>query len=141
NIFPCHGVGRNEMISEASNRAALAAKRRPRATIAAGYRHSIALTSDGRVMAIGENTYGQCDVGDWGEIVAVAGGHAHTGNSHAVGLRLVGSDVAVGWNKYGQCGVTECREIVSIAAGWRRTVGLRSDGSVLAVGRNNEGQC
>ncbi len=44
----------------------------PKAPIAAGYRHSVGLRRDGTVIATGENRYGQCDVGGWREIVAVA---------------------------------------------------------------------
>ncbi|MGG3883419.1 RCC1 domain-containing protein [Brevibacillus panacihumi] len=34
-------------------------------TIAAGYRHTVGLTSDGTVVAVGDHTYGQCDVYGW----------------------------------------------------------------------------
>ena len=54
-------------------------RRWPREAIAAGYRHSVALTADGTVLAAGDNRYGQCDVSSWREIVAVAAGNAHTG--------------------------------------------------------------
>lgn len=107
-----------------------------RTPLAAGYRHSVGLMSDGTVTAVGDNRYGACDVGDWRDIVAVAAGNAHTGSSHTVGLRSDGTVVATGWNKYGQCDVTDWREIVAIAAGWRRTVGIRADGTAVAVGRN-----
>ena len=33
--------------------------------IAAGRRHTIGLKSDGTVMAVGDNEYGQCDVSGW----------------------------------------------------------------------------
>lgn len=113
----------------------------PKAPIAAGYRHSVGLRRDGTVIATGENRYGQCDVGGWREIVAVAAGNAHTGNSHTVGLKADGTVLAVGWNKYGQCLVAEWSVVVAIAAGCAHTLGLRKDGTVLAVGRNDHGQC
>src|SRR5690606_8108124 len=68
-------------------------------SIAAGWRHSAGLTDAGTVVAVGENNYGQCDVGHWRDIVAVAAGSAHTGSSHTVGLRADGTVVATGWNK------------------------------------------
>jgi len=34
-------------------------------TIAAGRRHTVGLKADGTVMAVGNNKYGQCNVGDW----------------------------------------------------------------------------
>lgn len=129
------------MSHHASNEPALTVERWPKATIAAGYRHTVALASDGAVMAVGENRYGQCDVRGWRDIVGIAAGHAHTGNSHTVGLRSDGTVVAAGWNKYGQCDVGGWREIVAVAAGCAHTLGLRSDGTLVAVGDNRDGQC
>ncbi len=34
-------------------------------TIAAGRRHTIGLKSDGTVVAVGGNEYGQCDISGW----------------------------------------------------------------------------
>ena len=34
-------------------------------TLAGGHRHTVGLKSDGTVTAVGDNEYGQCDVGDW----------------------------------------------------------------------------
>jgi alpha-tubulin suppressor-like RCC1 family protein len=34
-------------------------------TIAAGCAHTIGLKLDGTVVAVGDNEYGQCDVGGW----------------------------------------------------------------------------
>ena len=34
-------------------------------TIAAGYRHTLGLKSDGAVVSVGDNEYGQCDVSGW----------------------------------------------------------------------------
>lgn len=34
-------------------------------TIAAGRRHTVGLKSDGTVVAVGNNEYGQCDVCGW----------------------------------------------------------------------------
>lgn len=110
-------------------------------TIAAGNRHSVGLTWDGTVVAVGDNKYGQCDVSNLSNMKAVAAGNAHIGNAHTIGLTSHGTVAAVGWNKHNQCDVSDWRDIVAVAAGWRRTVGLKSDGSVVAIGRNNEGQC
>src|SRR5690606_41874218 len=75
-------------------------KPRESSAVAAGFRHSVALEADGTVVAIGEHKYGQCDVSDWRDIVAVASGNAHTGNKHTVGLRSDGTVGAVCWNAY-----------------------------------------
>ncbi len=62
---------------------------------------TIGLKSDGSVVAVGSNGYGQCKVSGWSNIVAVAGGITHT-----IGLKSDGSVVAVGSNGYGQCDVS-----------------------------------
>jgi alpha-tubulin suppressor-like RCC1 family protein len=52
-------------------------------------------------VAVGGTEFGQCDVADWREIVAVAAGSTHT-----LGLRVDGTVVAAGNNEHGQCDVT-----------------------------------
>ena len=98
--------------------------------------HTIALESDGTVIAAGNNTWYQCDVSSWSNIVAIATGYLHT-----VGLKANGTVVATGTNSYKQCDVSSWTDIVAIAAGTLHTVGLRSDGTVVATGYNDEGQC
>ena len=51
---------------------------------------------------MGFNEYGQCDVGQWTDIVAICAGGWHT-----VGLKADGTLVAVGRNENGQCDVQE----------------------------------
>jgi len=104
--------------------------------VAAGAAHTVGLQSDGRVVAVGRNNHGQCNVGSWTGIVEVAGGGEHT-----VGLKSDGRVVAVGRNDYGQCDVSAWTGIVQVAGGGLHTVGLKSNGTVVAVGKNNEGQC
>jgi alpha-tubulin suppressor-like RCC1 family protein len=42
--------------------------------IAAGSNHTVGLKSDGTVITVGSNIYGQCDVSDWVNIVAIVAG-------------------------------------------------------------------
>ena len=107
-----------------------------RETVSAGINHTVALKSDGRVVAVGDNINVQCDVIGWTDIVAIAAGGWHT-----VGLKSDGTVVAGGNNDYGQCDVREWTDIVAVAAGNKHTVGLKSDGMVVAVGYNEDGQC
>lgn len=100
--------------------------------IAAGSWHSVGLKTDGTVVAIGNNKFGQCDVGSWRNIIAVA-----AGNNHTVGLKSDGTVVAVGHNDKGQCEVASWRGIRAIAASSWHTVGLKTDGTVIAAGLNN----
>lgn len=71
-----------------------------------GNAHTIGLKSDGTVVAVGWNEYGQCNVSGWRDIVAEAAGCAHS-----LGLKSDGTVVAVGDNKYGQCDVSGWRGI------------------------------
>ena len=84
---------------------------------------------------MGNNDYGQLNVGNWTDIIQVAAGYSHT-----VGLKNDGTTVAVGNNDYGQLNVSGWTDIVQIAAGYGHTVGLKSDGTVVAVGDNAFGQ-
>ncbi len=64
------------------------------------------LTMDGRVLAAGANYDGQCEVGGWRGIVAVAAGSRHT-----LGLRSDGTVRATGCNDHGQCDVDGWDEV------------------------------
>ena len=108
-----------------------------RETVSAGINHTVALKSDGTVVAKGQFKYMQCNnVGKWSDIVAVAAGALHT-----VGLKSDGTVVATGSNKSSQLNVGDWKDIVAVAAGAEHTVGLKSDGTVVATGANKDGQC
>lgn len=107
-----------------------------RNTIASRGNHTIGLRDDGTVVGAGDNEYGQCNVSDWTNIVAVVAGIQHT-----IGLRIDGTVVAIGANEYGQCNVSDWTDIVAVASYGRNTLGLKSDGTVMAVGNNTYGQC
>ena len=106
------------------------------ATISTASYHTVSLRSDGTVVATGNNSTGQCDVGDWKDIVAVS-----VGLSHTVGLRSNGTVIAIGNNEDGQCNVSNWKDIIAISAGESFTMGLRADGTVVATGSNYFGQC
>ena len=107
-----------------------------RKTISAGGNHTVGLKPDNTVVAVGDNEYGQCNVDNWTDIVAISAGCNHT-----VGLKANGTVVAVGGNSYGRCDVDDWTDIVAISAGGYHTVGLKADGTVVAVGRNEDGAC
>ena len=100
----------------------------PAVGICTGNSHTVILRSDGTVQAVGGNRYGQLNVFDWHDIVAVAAGTFHT-----VGLRKDGTVMAVGDNLHYQLDVEYWYDIVAVAAGDRHTVGLRADGTVVAT--------
>ena len=100
-----------------------------------GNGHTVGLKSDGTVVAVGDNTFGQCNVDEWTDIVAIA-----AGDSHTVGLR---SDGTVLITKKYESNVKlgdEWTDIVAIAAGTEFTLGLKSNGTVLAEGYNYQKQ-
>ena len=105
-------------------------------TISAGGAHTVGVTAQGTVVAVGYNGYGQCNLSGWKDIIAVSAGYDHT-----VGLRSDGTVTAIGVNEYGQCDVSEWKDIIAVSAGICHTVGLKSDGTVIAVGDNYYGQC
>lgn len=110
-----------------------------RDSISAGDNHTVALHSNGNVVAVGSNYAGECNVKDLRGIVAVSAGAVHT-----VGLRedgTVATTEYTGSYYFGQCDVEDWTEIVAVSAKYYNTVGLRRDGTVVAVGWNKHGQC
>ena len=107
-----------------------------RETISSGWKHAVGLKTDGTVVAEGDNDYGQCNVSEWTDIVAISAGYSHT-----VGLKCDGTVVAVGYNENGCCNTSNWTDIVAISARYYHTVGLKSDGTVVSVGSHNDGQC
>jgi len=104
--------------------------------VAAGGYHTVGLKAGGMAVAAGYNSAGQCNVGNWTDIIQVAVGYGHT-----VGLEADGSVVAVGINDSEQCNVGNWTDIIQVAAGGLYTVGLKFDSTVSAVGDNTYGQC
>lgn len=100
-----------------------------------GIGHTVGLRSDGTVVAVGDNTYGQCNVGDWKDIVAISAGDKHT-----VGLCSDGTVLSVGHYDGNTCPTEDWEDIVAISAGTGFTLGLKSDGTVIAVGYNKQNQ-
>jgi len=135
--------------------------------IAAGGEHSLALRSDGSVLAWGGDYTGQ--LGDGGlddnrltpvpvfglgagsGVVAIA-----AGGNHSMALRANGSVVAWGSNFYGQVGNGSTHfestvpvavsglgvgsGIVAVAGGGNHSLAVREDGTVFAWGSDNNGQ-
>ncbi len=108
-----------------------------------GKGHTVGLTSDGTLVAVGDNTYGQCDFSDtekWSGIIKVA-----TGDWYTVGLKSDGTVVMTGENfenyKYIDEGILDQYDnIVDIAAGYGQTLLLTSDGEIICFGLNDDGK-
>ena len=108
----------------------------PQSTIVTGNNFTVAVKSDGTVIAAGINDVGECNVEYWSDIVTVSAGAAHT-----VGLKSDGTVVACGYSESGQCDVADWDNIVAISAGSTHTVGVKIDGTVIACGTNDDGRC
>ena len=128
--------------------------------------HAVGLRRDGTAVAAGYNHFGQCEVSDWQDLIAVAAGGGFT-----VGLRSDGTAVFTGDEGSGRDAVSGWKNLVAIAAGgevWRdyirgealytqsqghqlsqhfvgtaygHAVGVTKDGRVVAAGSNEKGQC
>ncbi|MBR0081829.1 MAG: tetratricopeptide repeat protein [Clostridia bacterium] len=105
----------------------------PSQVLAVGTAHTAALRADGTVLAAGDNTYGQCNVSEWTDIVAIAAGAYHT-----VGLKADGSVVCTGDNSRGQCDADGCTGAVEIEAHAMDTVVRLSDGSIVCFGAHDD---
>ncbi len=102
----------------------LKVKRWPKNTIAAGRGHTVALKSDGTVVAVGRNKEGECNVSSWCDIEASQRAMFIWRRTQVMLiqslLKVIILVEAVGWNKHGQCDVNDWHNIVAVAAGWRR---------------------
>ncbi|MDP2400810.1 MAG: Ig-like domain-containing protein, partial [Actinomycetota bacterium] len=105
--------------------------------VAAGADHSLALKSDGTVVASGLDSYGQCQVPPTlTGVISIA-----AGEEHSLALRSNGTVAAWGANTFGQSTVPAgLTGVVAIAAGGYHSLALKSDGKVVAWGANGSGQ-
>lgn len=129
--------------------------------ISAGFYHSLALKSDGTVLAWGSDEYGQIgdnstladkrepsDVEGLTNIVAIS-----AGAYHSLALKSDGTVLAWGGDLFGQLGddttlkqqptpvaVANLSQIVAISAGGYHNLAVKSDGTVFAWGNNQYAQ-
>jgi hypothetical protein len=114
--------------------------------IAAGDLHSLALTTDGRVVGWGAGTFvaDPFDAANLGQVliptnatnvVAIA-----AGGRHSLALRADGTVVGWGNNSYGQTIPASATNVVAIAAGGQHSLALLADGSVVGWGLNSHGE-
>lgn len=108
-----------------------------------GKGHTVGLKSDNTLVAVGDNTYGQCDFNDtekWSDIIKVT-----TGDWYTVGLKSNGTVVMTGENFQGYKYIDEeilkkYDNIVDIAAGYGQTILLTEDGEIICFGLNDDGK-
>ncbi len=97
--------------------------------LALGFGHAVLLREDGTVFAAGDNSFGQTEVSQWRDVVAVAAGAVHT-----LGLTRDGRVLSAGDNSFGQCDTNLFSGVTAIAAGYYDSYCLMSDGRVMHVG-------
>lgn len=107
--------------------------RNRQAHISAGPHHTVGIKNDGTVVAVGANFFGDCDVANWKDIIAVSASDART-----IGLQSNGKVVATKYTGNpsgytGKCDVSDWTNVVEISAGPSHTVGLKADGTVVAT--------
>ena len=100
--------------------------------LAGDYFHTVALKSDGTVVAVGDNRYGQCDVSSWRNIAAITTGPGRV-CYYTLALRTDGTVVATkGLRCHNE--IQKWNNIVSVAVGTgSEIVGLKSDGTVATI--------
>jgi YD repeat-containing protein len=129
--------------------------------VSAGWKHAVALTSDGKAWTWGDNTYGQIGNGitstkgvsipiqvpGLSNVIAVSGGDRFT----AI-LKADGTVWTWGWNGFGQLGdgtftdrslpvqVLGLTDVILVAARDYHVLVIRSDGSVWAWGSGGNGE-
>lgn len=104
-----------------------------------GRGHIVGLRRDGTVVAVGDNTYGQCNVSTWTDIVAISAGDFHTVGLKADGTVLTTQTEEAFPDSYES--ISNWTNIVAVSAGYGFTLAVRSDGTVVAAGFNQDGQC
>lgn len=100
--------------------------------VAAARTHTLVLNEALRVIEFGSSAYGEQNVYDWENVVAVAAGY-HT----SYGLLADGRVLATGLNDAGQLDVASWSSITSISAGLKHVVGVSASGTVVAAGRSS----
>ena len=70
--------------------------------ISAGEKHIVGLQANGRVLALGNNEYQQCQVSEWTDIVAIAAGHKFTAGLKKNGKVVIAGELSdLTWRKAG----------------------------------------
>lgn len=103
--------------------------------IAAADKYAVGLKSDGTVMTTnfagtGFGYFGQCEVDDWKDIVAVSAGSCRT-----MGVKSNGTLVWTGRACVPE-EVSQWTDIVAVSSKDSGVIGLRSDGTVVAAGKD-----
>ncbi len=98
--------------------------------VAAGGYQSVGLKEDGTVVAVGENSWGECDVEDWSDIVRIAAGTYCT-----VGLHSDGTVITTDPDQFD---TSDWRDIIAIEASGYVVTGIDAYGKVHLAGYDDD---
>lgn len=102
--------------------------------------HTVGLRKDGRVVAVGDNEFNQCEVGLWENIIAIAAGDWFTMGLDKDGQIFItkpSQDVIDKYHLYTDVLNAENWSntgVITIAAGGGSAIGLYENGDVIAAG-------
>ena len=99
--------------------------------LSAGHAHILALDRFGKAHAVGDNTYGQCDVGAWVNIASV-----HACGNLSVASRINGT-VAVS-NSNGRLGLEDWLHIKKVCTDGSRLIIMKTGGTVVEIGEEDK---
>lgn len=104
-----------------------------RKSIATGYEHTVALKSDGTVIATGTNENGECNVSEWKDIISVYASEYRT-----IGLKADGS-VCVAGKLFTNKSLSTLSNTTSIDVAFGVIAGIKGDGQAVVVGTSSAG--
>lgn len=134
--MPAHLTGKRLNVSRLNNQVTADKKI---IAIAASFDHTVALYSDGTVLAVGDNQYGQCNTNGWAGIIAI-----YAGVKYTMGMRSDGSLLYTGDSYVDKYEVESWRDVVMLSAGDYHVVAVTKDGRILtemAKAKHDKGQC
>jgi alpha-tubulin suppressor-like RCC1 family protein len=115
--------------------------------VSAGYSHTVFLCSDGRAVAVGDNSDGQCNIPMLTDYVQVSAGGIHTalllrdGRVLIIGNSMSEDEPEMTRFQFDPWSVPRPADrnirYVAVSAGESRTALLRSDGSVIILSRDS----
>lgn len=105
--------------------------------LAISSRTIIGLKSNGTVVALGDNSKGQCNVSEWKDVVdiAIEKNISDAGGNFTIGLTSTGKVLYTGPSNGRTAGAW--KDIISICSGVEFFLGLAADGKIYAVGLDN----
>ena len=108
------------------------------ASICGDQDYIVGLAYGGRVVALGNNDFGQCNVTDWRNITAVLA--VRDDNfGYTLGVKEDASVVSAGSATLGQGALSSWTNIAKCASDGRTTLGLSWDGTVVLAGNSENG--